>query len=258
MWEDANAGSNNQQRIILHYLRGTFGKRCMIPSKYLCDKTKIHTKIYEPVDPICKSCNVDNENVTYWTKPLLPLLDFSLTYRLCNNEKNMTSNTDSIDLVMGGDHGQQKFRMVMKIICRGTGPNDKTLKDQHVIKIAHVLDCVHDKYNVLRDTIAPPLDNCLIRLLQEGVTVNVYRSKDDVLATKIGLQEESISIRNVLYLHYKSIPFHYFKTGDMAFNMASHWRTWCNLSVANWESQGHTKGQLYNLQSLEDVRLELN
>ena len=63
MWEDANAGSN-QQQIILRYLRGTFGKRCMIPSKYLCDKAKQHTKIYEPVDPICKSCIVDNENIT--------------------------------------------------------------------------------------------------------------------------------------------------------------------------------------------------
>jgi hypothetical protein len=155
--------------------------------------------------------------------------------------------------------------MVMKIICRGTGPNDEQIKDQHVIKVAHV-DCVHGSYNVLRDTIAPPLDNCLIRLLQEGVTVHVYRSGDDVLATKIGLQEESINISNVLYFRYKTIPFRFFRTGDMAYyamclgkvNMSSHWCTWCNLSVANWERQGHRKGQQYNLQSLEDVRLELN
>ena len=94
----------------------------------------------------------------------------------------------------------------MKIICRGTGPNDEQIKDQHVIKIVHV-DCVHDTYNDLRDTIAPPLDNCLIHLLQDGVAVNVYRSGDEMFGTKIGMQEESININNVMYFHCNQFHF---------------------------------------------------
>jgi hypothetical protein len=89
--------------------------------------------------------------------------------------------------------------MVMKTICRGTCPNNEQIKDELVVKITHV-DCVHDTHNVLKDTIAPlVLDNCLIHVLQHGVAVNVYRSGDDMFATKIRIEEESININNGIF-----------------------------------------------------------
>ena len=80
----------------------------------------------------------------------------------------------------------------------------------------------------------------------------MYRSGDEMFATKIGMEEESIKINNVMFFQYKLIPFRYFKTGGMAsyyamclgkVNIASYWCTWCNLSVMDWESTArHTKG----------------
>ena len=37
MWQELNINLT-QQRIILRYLRGTFGRRCMIPSEYIVDR----------------------------------------------------------------------------------------------------------------------------------------------------------------------------------------------------------------------------
>jgi len=64
---------------------------------------------------------------------------------------------NSIDLVLGGDHGQEKFQMVMKIICRDELQN---IVDEWVVKIAHI-DCQKDTYQVLRETIMPKLNEYL-------------------------------------------------------------------------------------------------
>ena len=36
MWEEANVGTKSQ-KVILQYMRGTFGARCLIPSAFKCE-----------------------------------------------------------------------------------------------------------------------------------------------------------------------------------------------------------------------------
>jgi hypothetical protein len=71
-----------------------------------------------------------------------------------------------VDLVVGGDHGQRKFRMVVKIICRDI--SNKIL-DSWVVKIAHV-DCKHDTNEIRQKTIAPSL-NADLKMLCNGRSV---------------------------------------------------------------------------------------
>ena len=192
MWEEANVGTN-QQPIILRYMHGTFGRRCIITSKFVCDKHK-GKNVYSPVDRICNSKIVSDEDITYWTKPICQCLDFSLIHRL-GKKQSIIDTCKSIDLVMGGDHGQRKFRMVMKVIVRY---GEAHAKDTHVIKLAHI-DCVTETYDVLKASIAPPLNRCLNELKRS--TINVYKNVDGVVAIQVGTREESICV----YVHSISI-----------------------------------------------------
>jgi hypothetical protein len=135
MWQEANVNLT-QQRTILRYMRGTFGKRCMIPGeKYVAkEETKI---IYEHVNPICNQVKLGKEKVHYWTKPIIPALNYSMTSRLLSSHddhgKYNKEDIHKFDFVLGGDHGQRQFRMVMKIIARAA---DDTVLDSWVIKVA--------------------------------------------------------------------------------------------------------------------------
>ena len=55
------------------------------------------------------------------------------------------SEINSIDLVLGRDHGQYKFRMVMKIICRNEQMN---IIDEWIVKVVYI-DCEKDTYKIL-------------------------------------------------------------------------------------------------------------
>ena len=64
------------------------------------------------------------------------------------------SSISTIDIVVGGDHGQGKFRSVSKFILRDIYFNK--LKS-YVMKNAHT-DCDKDTYDVLNDLIVKPLN----------------------------------------------------------------------------------------------------
>ena len=67
---------------------------------------------------------------------------------------------DNVDLVLGGDHGQGVFRALFKVIIRD---QNKVIIDSFVVKVGHI-DCKKDTYEVLKNTIAPDLDNDLKEL----------------------------------------------------------------------------------------------
>ncbi len=69
----------------------------------------------------------------------------------------------SMDVVLGGDHGQGKFRSVIKIILRDNVGKQVT---SMVMKVGHI-DCTKDTYEVLKSSVAWPLS----KLLQEVINL---------------------------------------------------------------------------------------
>ena len=73
----------------------------------------------------------------------------------------------TIDIVVGGDHGQGKFRSVSKFISRDISFNK--LKS-YFIKNAHI-DCEKDIYDVLNDSIIKPLNEKMKLLMNKDMFV---------------------------------------------------------------------------------------
>jgi hypothetical protein len=184
MWDEVNVNIATQ-RVILRYLRATFGGLCMIPATVRISNGEINngsedTNIgsYKSVAPETNVIEIDGERVHYWTKSLLPLLNFSLSNHLYQGTGKIEDRRDvkklsSIDLVVGGDHGQEQFRMLAKVIARD---EDKRIIDKFVIKLAHI-DCKKDTYHVLRDTITPSLNRDLKELTGGRKVVCLYRRR---------------------------------------------------------------------------------
>jgi len=152
MWEEANCNSK-QQRVITRFLRTVFGKKSVnLPSviktgEVLSNSSNIGK--YTSVDPTSRTCVIDKETICYWTKPLDKVLSASTATRLfghMDDEDIMMNNIDDVDLVLGGDHGQRKFRMVVKVIVRKN--NMETIKSWPV-KTGHI-DCKKDNYHVIQ------------------------------------------------------------------------------------------------------------
>ena len=60
------------------------------------------------------------KKIHFWTKPISKLLTTSLETLYCQECSTNSDNSSisTIDIVVGGDHGQGKFRSVSKFILR--------------------------------------------------------------------------------------------------------------------------------------------
>ena len=119
-------------------------------------------------------------------------------------------SVESLDLVIGGDHGQGKFRSVMKIILRN---QDLKNVNQFCIKIDHI-DCEKDTYEVLRDSITSPLNTDITTINEAGyirVLKNLITEEDTLL---IGKQDQ---VDTNQYSIRKSLPVRILMCGDLAF-----------------------------------------
>jgi hypothetical protein len=123
----------------------------------MCD---LFTGRYE--DPLTKKM------IHFWTKPIAKLLEVSVsTYAHKNQiaaDKAALGRLKSMDVVLGGDHGQGKFRSVIKIVLR-----DEAGKQVHsmVMKVGHI-DCTKDTYDVLKLSIAGPLNESMQEVINSG------------------------------------------------------------------------------------------
>merc|ERR1712032_826293 len=107
----------------------------------------------------------EQKKIHYWTKPIDKVVTtcvekFLEEQKEVHEKKNLTS----IDVVFGGDHGQGKFRAVVKVIYR-----DECRKkiDDVVMTVGHI-DCRKDTYDVLKNTIAQKHNESLSRLDKSG------------------------------------------------------------------------------------------
>ncbi len=66
------------------------------------------------------------------------------------------SQYDSLDIVVGGDHGQRKFRMVVWLIYQNKA-NAEVPDVMHTIKVGHI-DFAKDSQEILDSTISSPIN----------------------------------------------------------------------------------------------------
>lgn len=160
----------------------------------------------------------------------------------------------SVDVVFGGDHGQGKFRAVVKVIYR-----DECGKkiDDVVMTVGHI-DCRKDTYDVLKNTIAQKHNESLSRLDKSGkLSIAEFVDNDSIDRYSVTLYD------NEDKNSYKSqVGIRIFVTGDLAFyatvlgkiNMSGFWCTWCNLRVAEWEKLDHERGTCWTLKEIDNRR----
>ena len=86
MWEEGNVNAKGQ-RVVLRYIRVTFGGQYFIPDLKpikdgeICDEEEKMTNIgnYKSVAPVTDAIETDEKRVHYWTKPLVPLINFTVS-----------------------------------------------------------------------------------------------------------------------------------------------------------------------------------
>ena len=108
MWQEANS-SKKSQRTILRYLAAEFGGRLVVPESQVDAFGQDHV----PPDTGSFEDPMTRKMIHYWTKPIAQLLEVSMsTYIKENNiatNEGTLSSLKSMDMVLGGDHGQGIF-----------------------------------------------------------------------------------------------------------------------------------------------------
>ena len=115
MWQSANINII-QQRILLRFLKGSFGSKCRIActdDKRIKERVLDNVGKYTPVSPVCGFIEVEDEEISYWHKDIQLALNFSIVCRIFNDKGGrnlkLQQDTKKVILVMGGDHGQERF-----------------------------------------------------------------------------------------------------------------------------------------------------
>ena len=156
----------------------------------------------------------------------------SLESLYCQECSTNTDNSSisTIDIVVGGDHGQGKFRSVSKFILRDILFNKL---NSYVIKNAHI-DWDKDTYDVLNDSIVKPLNEEMKLLMKKDMFVYFMWNEDKKLIIKYSKEED---INKSIYKNIIQIKTRLLISGDLAFfvtvvgkvNMSSCWCHWYNL-----------------------------
>jgi hypothetical protein len=222
MWQEANV-SQKSQRTILRYLSTEYGCRLVVPEA----EADAFGQDYVP--PVTGSFEdpVTSKRIHFWTKPIAKLLEVSVSTYI--QEKSIAADDaalgilKSIDVVLGGDHGQGKFRSVIKIILRD---NDGKQVDSMVMKVGHI-DCRKVRYDILKSSVAGPLNESIEEVVKSGA-LQLIREQDGNLSCRMkNDDDQSLTI-------ITSLPIRVFVTGDLAYfaailgkvNMAGGWCTW--------------------------------
>jgi hypothetical protein len=152
-------------------------------------------------------------------------LSLDIQQRSCN----FFTQYDAIDVVLGGDHGQRKFRMVIRVIYRNKS-NRNIPAFSHTLKIGHI-DCIKDTREVLERTIGIATNDGCKALFGKFMVLD--RGNHTV-----SIHDESPLVNEVYDLNFIALPVNIFITGDLAFyatvlgkeNMGGIWCPWCMLS----------------------------
>eukprot|EP00978_Attheya_sp_CCMP212_P025588 scaffold82537_cov26-Attheya_sp.AAC.1 len=248
MWQESNC-SKRAQRIITRYLRTFFGARLIVP-EYRIDKLG-----QDHVPPVCSSFTMEKKEIHFWTKPLPEVVCGAIKSRLIENDESIPAMKRA-DIVIGGDHGQGKFRALAKVIIRG---DEEKKLDSFVVKIGHI-DCKKDTYDVLQRSVAGPI-NIGMRILQEAGCIHINYCE---VTKKCFVIAASAWVSNRETLTW-SLPIRILISGDLAFfaavlgkpNMSGSWCSWCKLAPKEWKIVDHAQGEKWTLEEMHETQTQL-
>ena len=99
-----------------------------------------------------------------------------LYYQECSNESESNASS-TIDIVVGGEHGQRKFRSICNFILRYI--NVKNL-NSYVIKNVHI-DCEKNAYVVWNKSIMNPLNDEIKIIMNEDMCFLMWNENKKVI-----------------------------------------------------------------------------
>lgn len=112
------------------------------------------------INPVCDRVKVEKEWIHHWHKDTHAVVLREIEMLVFERKKcnvNYFLNK-KIDLIIGGDKGQEKFRVLFKLLIRSSV--DNRVAYSLVKKVGHV-DCKKDNYKTLKETIAPNINASL-------------------------------------------------------------------------------------------------
>jgi hypothetical protein len=232
MWESANV-STTQQRTILRHLNCFFGARFTVPESKV---REIGKGFLEPINSSYEGPG--KEKITFWYKPVDAVLQHEISNLLDEDSFKLLKHAD---IVVGGDHGKGKFRMVLMLLLRFTDP----AKNKRHRFVVGEIDCKKDTSEVLKQTFMREQNAALKRITQFKRFVGT-RKDDGSLGLSFGDPgpTESLVAEKISRV---------FACGDLAFyalvlgrsHMSSQWCQWCQLNKAAWTVGKPTPAQMW-------------
>jgi hypothetical protein len=108
MWEEANVPVR-AQRIILRHIKEAFGRRITVPERQLKELED------GALPPFSDSVNIGNDRIDFWYKRINEVICHHIQTELTHGQ-DFIKQFDSLDVVLGCDHGATRFRAELRLI----------------------------------------------------------------------------------------------------------------------------------------------
>jgi len=167
------------------------------------------------------------EKIEWWYKPVDELVTSHLKqwFETRRRKGRRAHDLDRVAIIIGGDHGQGAFIMMVKIVMYFKNGN-QIKKEMHTLDVGHV-DCRKDNYDILSNTLLTKIGDSL-----KGISAHSLR-----LTASRGLE--------VVPNNHRSLgkrPMKLFVTGDLLFYSIvlgrvapNHWCFCCKLHPKEWK-----------------------
>lgn len=259
MWEEGNVPLR-AQRIILRHLKAFFGRRITVP------ESKIRELENGALPPITDSNEIDNNTIHFWYKKIDEVICHRIKTELKYRGQDFFAKNgyDSLDIVLGGDHGARRFRAELRLIFRNS-------RNMHINPYSTTLcvgsiDCTKDTRDILDKTIGSHLNDGLHRIVNKYLVAHSTLVNNNEYCNVVIFAEEPPAAANSE--HNFTFETRTFVSGDMAFfavalgkeNMSTAWCTWCKLSKLQWSAVGHEVGEPWTIEGINNIRdsVEIN
>lgn len=161
--------------MLLHHLRAHFGDRIVVPRPKI--RVLAENKF---INLVCDQVKVDKQRIHYWYKDTYVVVLQEIEMLGFERKKYDVNYfiDKKVDLIIGKDKGQEKFRVLFKLLIRLKDDNKVLFS---LVKKVGYIDCDKDNYQMLKQTVAPSIDTRLAILATQKLCftkVKVFFSLD--------------------------------------------------------------------------------
>lgn len=232
-----------QMRILQRYLRDHFGYPVLAsePEVYSLGLGYVEPEWgnYEYTQP-----NKLVEDCPYWIRNIKDVI-LKVTERRFKGSPRLWEKIVRIGVVVGGDHGQGAFRIVIKI---GYFFDKETKKKPilETIKVAHV-DCKKESDEILGDSVLKKVGEHLSSIDKFGL---LYKASSDSFKWVEKASNQNQPYRSITQFATGDISFLFMILGRVG---ASFWCLVCDCHKDTYQCAGHEAGTKWNVQRLKDL-----